>query len=117
LRGLKENVIIGRLIPAGTGYNAYEESMSSFDTDLGAGMMYGYKGNLASSDEDMILDDNSARRYDFEDPATVGLSVFSPGKDDFDDNKLMGLPNDEVSDEESEEEWQDPAGDDFEDDD
>jgi hypothetical protein len=66
----------------------------------------------------MILDDNSARRYDFEDPATVGLSVFSPGKDDFDDdNKLMGLPNDEVSDEESEEEWQDPAGDDFEDDD
>jgi hypothetical protein len=48
----------------------------------------------------------------------VGLSVFSPGKDDFDDdNKLMGLPNDEVSDEESEEEWQDPAGDDFEDDD
>ncbi len=26
LRGLKENVIIGRLIPAGTGYNAYEET-------------------------------------------------------------------------------------------
>ncbi|MFN6197482.1 MAG: hypothetical protein ACK4YS_02650, partial [Aphanizomenon sp.] len=25
LRGLKENVIIGRLIPAGTGYNTYEE--------------------------------------------------------------------------------------------
>ena len=25
LRGLKENVIIGRLIPAGTGFNAYEE--------------------------------------------------------------------------------------------
>jgi DNA-directed RNA polymerase subunit beta' len=25
LRGLKENVIIGRLIPAGTGYNAYED--------------------------------------------------------------------------------------------
>ncbi|TVQ46197.1 MAG: DNA-directed RNA polymerase subunit beta' [Gloeocapsa sp. DLM2.Bin57] len=27
LRGLKENVIIGRLIPAGTGFNAYEESL------------------------------------------------------------------------------------------
>ncbi|MDM7327308.1 MAG: DNA-directed RNA polymerase subunit beta'' [Thermosynechococcus sp. Uc] len=26
LRGLKENVIIGRLIPAGTGFNSYEES-------------------------------------------------------------------------------------------
>jgi DNA-directed RNA polymerase subunit beta' len=26
LRGLKENVIIGRLIPAGTGFNAYEDS-------------------------------------------------------------------------------------------
>ncbi|MDY6805997.1 MAG: DNA-directed RNA polymerase subunit beta', partial [Cyanobacteriota bacterium] len=25
LRGLKENVIIGRLIPAGTGFNAYED--------------------------------------------------------------------------------------------
>jgi DNA-directed RNA polymerase subunit beta' len=81
--------------------------------------MYGYEGNLTSTDEDMILDDNSARRYDFEDPATVGLSVFSPGKDAFDDdNKLMGLPNDDVvGDEDSEDEWQDPASDDFEDDD
>lgn len=25
LRGLKENVIIGRLIPAGTGFNSYSE--------------------------------------------------------------------------------------------
>ncbi|ELR97862.1 DNA-directed RNA polymerase subunit beta' [Gloeocapsa sp. PCC 73106] len=29
LRGLKENVIIGRLIPAGTGFNAYEESLAT----------------------------------------------------------------------------------------
>ncbi|MDJ1182815.1 DNA-directed RNA polymerase subunit beta' [Roseofilum casamattae] len=29
LRGLKENVIIGRLIPAGTGFNAYEDSFRS----------------------------------------------------------------------------------------
>jgi len=28
LRGLKENVIIGRLIPAGTGFNAYEDGAS-----------------------------------------------------------------------------------------
>jgi DNA-directed RNA polymerase subunit beta' len=35
LRGLKENVIIGRLIPAGTGFNAYEDSFgtSSYDSD------------------------------------------------------------------------------------
>jgi hypothetical protein len=37
--------------------------------------------------------------------------------DDDDDNKLMGLPNDEVVGEDSEDEWEDPAGDDFEDDD
>lgn len=29
LRGLKENVIIGRLIPAGTGFNAYDESLAN----------------------------------------------------------------------------------------
>jgi hypothetical protein len=82
--------------------------MSSLDTDLGAGMMYGYKGNLTGSDEDVILNYNSARRDDFEDPATVGLSIFAPGKDgldDDDDNKLMGLPNDEVVGEDSEDDW------------
>ena len=62
LRGLKENVIIGRLIPAGTGFNAYEEPSSpevdtSFDgTFLG--------GDMALSD--MVLDDRTARAYDRE---------------------------------------------------
>jgi DNA-directed RNA polymerase subunit beta' len=101
LRGLKENVIIGRLIPAGTGYNAYEESMASFDSDLGAGMMYGYEGNLVGTDEDMILDDQSARRYDF-DESPEGFSIFSAGKDGFndEDNVPMGGPvvSDEVDD-------------------
>ncbi len=101
LRGLKENVIIGRLIPAGTGYNAYEESMASFDSDLGAGMMYGYEGNLVGTDEDMILDDQSARRYDF-DESPEGFSIFSTGKDGFndEDNVPMGGPvvSDEVDD-------------------
>jgi DNA-directed RNA polymerase subunit beta' len=117
LRGLKENVIIGRLIPAGTGYNAYEESMSSFDSDLSAGMMYGYEGSLTGTDEDMILDDNSARRYDFDDPVTSGYTIFSPGQEDFsdEDNKPMGGAT--VADE-TEDDWQDPdpaAGEDFED--
>lgn len=33
LRGLKENVIIGRLIPAGTGFNSYTENLSSYPTE------------------------------------------------------------------------------------
>jgi DNA-directed RNA polymerase subunit beta' len=107
LRGLKENVIIGRLIPAGTGYNAYEESMASFDSDLGAGMMYGYEGNLVGTDEDMILDDQSARRYDF-DESPVGFSIFAPGKDGFndEDSTPMGAPVDSA---EADDEWEEEA--------
>lgn len=88
LRGLKENVIIGRLIPAGTGFNTPEEPMSG-RSDLDAGMrsnaVYGYgddfesyrlaeevnsstsEGNIRRSyknlndDENMILDDKTAR--------------------------------------------------------
>lgn len=62
LRGLKENVIIGRLIPAGTGFNAYEEPTpteldpvfdnSMLDDDL--------------SLQDVVLDDRTARTYDLE---------------------------------------------------
>ncbi|MEM8675221.1 MAG: DNA-directed RNA polymerase subunit beta' [Cyanobacteria bacterium P01_G01_bin.67] len=87
LRGLKENVIIGRLIPAGTGFNTPEEPMSG-RSDLDSGMrsnaVYGYgddfesyrladdvntnsEANLRrsyknlSDDENMILDDKTAR--------------------------------------------------------
>jgi DNA-directed RNA polymerase subunit beta' len=34
LRGLKENVIIGRLIPAGTGFNSYTENTKSIPLDI-----------------------------------------------------------------------------------
>nr|YP_009297937.1 RNA polymerase beta'' subunit [Plocamium cartilagineum]AOM67875.1 RNA polymerase beta'' subunit [Plocamium cartilagineum] len=54
LRGLKENVIIGRLIPAGTGFNVYSNPLIKED-------------NLSLSDkssfEDIILDDRNARNY------------------------------------------------------
>ena len=87
LRGLKENVIIGRLIPAGTGFNTPEEPMGS-RSDLDSGMrsnaVYGYgddfepyrlaeevnsnpEANVRRSyknlndDENMILDDKTAR--------------------------------------------------------
>lgn len=60
LRGLKENVIIGRLIPAGTGFNAYEEQ-SSPDVDLS------YDGIGVFDDDadlkDVVLDDRTARSY------------------------------------------------------
>ncbi len=62
LRGLKENVIIGRLIPAGTGFNAYEEPTSpEVDTS--------FDGTFLSNDmalSDMVLDDRTARAYDRE---------------------------------------------------
>lgn len=60
LRGLKENVIIGRLIPAGTGFNAYEE-VGSPDIDLS------YEGISVFDDDadlkDVVLDDRTARAY------------------------------------------------------
>jgi DNA-directed RNA polymerase subunit beta' len=62
LRGLKENVIIGRLIPAGTGYNAYEDSPSP---ELDAA----YESAILDDDlelKDVVLDDFTARSYDLE---------------------------------------------------
>lgn len=60
LRGLKENVIIGRLIPAGTGFNAYEEP-GTLDVDLA------YEGSAVLDDEsdlkEVVLDDRTARSY------------------------------------------------------
>jgi DNA-directed RNA polymerase subunit beta' len=58
LRGLKENVIIGRLIPAGTGFNAYEETGVP-DVDLSYESMFEEDADLA----DVVLDDRSARSY------------------------------------------------------
>lgn len=87
LRGLKENVIIGRLIPAGTGFNTVDEPSSrSDDSGLRGGGMYGYGDDFESyriaedlkassdsnprrsyktlnDDENVILDDRSARAY------------------------------------------------------
>lgn len=69
LRGLKENVIIGRLIPAGTGFNAYEDG-GVVDIDLSL------EGALYDDEElkDVVLDDRTARTYDLE----GGFDVFPP---------------------------------------
>jgi DNA-directed RNA polymerase subunit beta' len=53
LRGLKENVIIGRLIPAGTGFNTYEDN---------AELEPMYDGSAFAGETD-VIDDQTARNY------------------------------------------------------
>nr|QCI08975.1 RNA polymerase b'-subunit [Inkyuleea mariana] len=69
LRGLKENVIIGRLIPAGTGFNIYKNPLFKQQNEI---MHHNLNilekdNNYAYSDqsnfEDIILDDRSAHIY------------------------------------------------------
>nr|WP_033374203.1 DNA-directed RNA polymerase subunit beta' [Spirulina subsalsa] len=87
LRGLKENVIIGRLIPAGTGFHLHEDlPLSSLDfegsgalptglwdltpdRDLSETMVYPERGLAGGRplDEDVVLDDQTARAYSVED--------------------------------------------------
>ena len=61
LRGLKENVIIGRLIPAGTGFNVHEDAIyegeSVGETPTGGGF------TLREDEEVMVLDDHFAGVY------------------------------------------------------
>ncbi len=61
LRGLKENVIIGRLIPAGTGFNAYDEIAPEPDLPYDAAF---YDDGLDL--KDVVLDDRTARAYSLE---------------------------------------------------
>jgi DNA-directed RNA polymerase subunit beta' len=76
LRGLKENVIIGRLIPAGTGFNAHEEAVINpepiDETGYNRSLVFGMEGEDASSrmmvndlddDDRVMLDDRIARAY------------------------------------------------------
>ncbi|MEM9923053.1 MAG: DNA-directed RNA polymerase subunit beta'' [Cyanobacteria bacterium P01_D01_bin.50] len=90
LRGLKENVIIGRLIPAGTGFNTYEEM----------GIVDDYASDMSNSvlDEvddplDIVLDDRTARTYNLDSPTmttgTFGSRSATQSILD-DDNDLMG---------------------------
>lgn len=77
LRGLKENVIIGRLIPAGTGFNAYEEGLvdeiSPYEISgyTLADSLYGDDGELA----DVVLDDRTARAYELEGTIDLGAEA------------------------------------------
>ncbi|QLE48638.1 DNA-directed RNA polymerase subunit beta'' [Nostoc sp. C057] len=112
LRGLKENVIIGRLIPAGTGYNTYEEP----------GAIEDYAAEISSSvlDEvddplDMVLDDRTARTYNLDSP-TLGESGFGSRRAERsvldDEDELIA---DEVVDDDDFEEEEEDDEDDFDD--
>ncbi len=74
LRGLKENVIIGRLIPAGTGFNAYDLGVSEDEPDLNNDSATSTnqpedesKSLSMSSPEHMVIDDHTARSISGED--------------------------------------------------
>ncbi|WP_144017781.1 DNA-directed RNA polymerase subunit beta' [Planktothrix sp. PCC 11201] len=110
LRGLKENVIIGRLIPAGTGFNAYEESGNA-EYGFDNGTLY-----LDEEDEDelrdVVLDDKTARVYNSferELPPEPKAATSSFGKgskvlfeDSEDDPLLSAILDDELIDDEYE---------------
>ena len=58
LRGLKENVIMGRLIPAGTGLGAYKRLTVDVQTDDEDDDDYGMDGSASASPD--LLDAGSA---------------------------------------------------------
>ncbi|MGL5510120.1 MAG: hypothetical protein ACRDB1_10915, partial [Microcoleaceae cyanobacterium] len=108
LRGLKENVIIGRLIPAGTGFNVYEEAIHadprlepSWDDEITDDLI----------EEEVILDDHTARAYKLESVYDDTLADDDLDVDDgMIDDLAPGLPDDD-----DEDDFEDD-GDDFEDD-
>ncbi len=117
LRGLKENVIIGRLIPAGTGYNTYEETttIDDYGTDLGTGVLDEVDDSL-----DMVLDDRTAKLYSLDAPSLGdgsygGRREQKPVLDDDDDDLIADEVSDLVEEEEEEdyEEEDDDDDDDF----
>jgi DNA-directed RNA polymerase subunit beta' len=70
LRGLKENVIIGRLIPAGTGFNAYDEHLNWDDPEPTIPNVSPYNDyvedetntlTMKKVEDDVIIDDHVAR--------------------------------------------------------
>lgn len=107
LRGLKENVIIGRLIPAGTGYNAYEDpTLSPIEPDYSASQgVYGYGERIDADldqDDPLVLDDRTARTYSLEErtPSFPGGNNFSSvlkddDEDGYDDEDYLEDDDDE----------------------
>ncbi|MEM9246144.1 MAG: hypothetical protein AAGA67_10455, partial [Cyanobacteria bacterium P01_F01_bin.153] len=83
LRGLKENVIIGRLIPAGTGFNAYDDGSADMDgayegrQAVDGAVLIGDKETFG---DNMILDDRTARAYEREGNLDLSSEVIGGGR-------------------------------------
>ncbi|MDF5720384.1 MAG: DNA-directed RNA polymerase subunit beta'' [Rhizonema sp. PD37] len=112
LRGLKENVIIGRLIPAGTGFNAYEEpgAIDEYSADLTSSVLDEVDDPL-----EMVLDDRTARAYNLDSPSLTesGYDTRSDAVLDEDDDLIA----DEIDDFASEEDFDEDDDEDFDEDD
>jgi DNA-directed RNA polymerase subunit beta' len=99
LRGLKENVIIGRLIPAGTGFPAFKDERDDMKDDQPSG---GSKSNarkpsaileeiesmfgapdVAGMDTSLIMEDDALAEL------TVSAGVDDAGADAFDDDDII----------------------------
>ncbi len=91
LRGLKENVIIGRLIPAGTGYNAYDEPISPNLDAVEYGDTYSYVEPMLTDalTDDVIdmLDDRTARTLQSRE-VSIGMTANSPPIDGLDSDNF-----------------------------
>ena len=66
LRGLKENVIIGRLIPAGTGFNAYEDALNAEINSLEQSWDDDGDPFEENDLQTVVLDDQTARSLELE---------------------------------------------------
>jgi DNA-directed RNA polymerase subunit beta' len=95
LRGLKENVIIGRLIPAGTGYNAYDQHLDWDDPELTVSNIIAYgdsreqdeSNSLSMSEvEDVIIDDQVARVLSPDDTLIGDDSEYEDTDSNYDDD-------------------------------
>ncbi|WP_019502160.1 DNA-directed RNA polymerase subunit beta' [Pseudanabaena sp. PCC 6802] len=98
LRGLKENVIIGRLIPAGTGFNAYDNVSNDMEPAYDSAIAYD------EEDENVVIDDNIAR-------SLPTYPIPSPPSGDYDDELV---DDDAEYEDEFEDEFEDGDDDDFE---
>ncbi len=59
LRGLKENVIVGRLIPAGTGFAAHAQRRRKLD-ESGRRSFMDVGGSVGETEEATVSDEESA---------------------------------------------------------
>ena len=77
LRGLKENVIVGRLIPAGTGYAHHEERRRT-EEDILAEELKGLEASLAGSAQDSAEAAGAAEPAQETDEAVARIGVAAP---------------------------------------